>query len=262
MIFRDLILLIALLTSVAQVAPLNSLTPGVVCEPCADGAFAQKAALDPSGFDSFYKLSLPKPVQDKNFYLLSLFQRDRKLRKLLSQNQVLKQLASDKSLALKKAESCDSVDCFDELIRFDAQAIEAVANELRALTNQPDFKLLAKKDLRPSGAFIKYSQQPDAQMLVAAWKDAAAGLNRILSVYCLGKTPRYPAIDKVSFDVSTAAFRDRLKAKTAEINFHKRRCSLNRRLTSLSNCWKSIDVMRPRVTNRWKQERTKLPFRI
>jgi hypothetical protein len=220
MILRDLILSVALSSSgFTQVAPLNSLTPRVVGEPGASVAFGQKTALDTSGFDSAYKLSLPQPVQDKNFYLLSLFQRDRKVRKLLSENLALNQLAGDKSRALKKAESCDSVDCFEELIRFDAPIIEAVANELRALAAQPEFKLLAKRELRPSGVFVKYSQQPDAQMLVAAWKDAAAGLNRILSVYCLGTNPRYPAIDKVSFDVSTKAFRDLLKAKTAEIKF-------------------------------------------
>jgi hypothetical protein len=85
------------------------------------------------------------------------------------------------------------------------------------LANGPEFKLLAKNDMRRSGVFIKHSRLTDAQMLVAAWRDAAAGLNRIFNVYCLGKDPRYPAIDKVSFDVSTPAFRDLLKAKTAEI---------------------------------------------
>ncbi len=44
-------------------------------------AFAEDAALDSSGFDSTYKFSLPKPVQDKTFYLLSLFQETREVRK-------------------------------------------------------------------------------------------------------------------------------------------------------------------------------------
>src|SRR6478672_504602 len=60
-----------------------------------------------SGFDSTYRLSLPKPVQDKNFYLLSLFQRNQGARKLISQNKTLRQLAKDKMLALKKAPGCD-----------------------------------------------------------------------------------------------------------------------------------------------------------
>jgi hypothetical protein len=137
----------------------------------------------------------------------------------LSQNQALKALATAKVSALKKAASCDSVSCFDELVRLDASTIETVAAELEKLAKAPQFKLLAKTDLRPSGVFIKYGQQSDEQMVASAWKDAAAGLNRILNVYCLGKDPRYPAIDKVSFDVSTEAYRDLLKAKTGEIKF-------------------------------------------
>src|SRR6478672_4696937 len=49
-----------------------------------------------SGFDNTYRLSLPKPIQDKNFYLLSLFQRNQGARKLISQNKTLRQLAKDK----------------------------------------------------------------------------------------------------------------------------------------------------------------------
>jgi len=216
---RYSILCIVLLTNAfAQSGALSSRTfSGRELLP--NHAFALKIARDASGFDSDYRLSLPHPVQDKNFYLLSLFQRNRSVRRLLSQNQALKALATAKVSALKKAASCDSVSCFDELIRFDASTIEAVAAELEKLAKAPQFKLLAKTDLRPSGVFIKYGQQSDEQMVASAWKDAAAGLNRILNVYCLGKDPRYPAIDKVSFDVSTEAYRDLLKAKTGEIKF-------------------------------------------
>ena len=131
----------------------------------------------------------------------------------------MKQLAAAKASALKKAGGCDNVGCFDDLIRFDDQTIAAVATELQTLANRPEFKLLAKKDLRPSGVFIRYNNQSDAQMLVAAWKDAANGMNRILSVYGLGEDPRYKDIDRVSYDVSTETYRKLLKAKIAEIKF-------------------------------------------
>src|ERR1041384_3357417 len=122
-------------------------------------AFAGKTAIETSGFDSTYKLSLPKPVQDKNFYLLSLFQRTAAVRGLLSQNKTLKQLVADKASALKKAARCNDVQCFDELMRFEPATIDAVAAELQTLASRPEFKLLAKKDLRPSGVFIRYNDQ-------------------------------------------------------------------------------------------------------
>lgn len=185
------------------------------------GAFRERTALEASGFDRNYRLSLPKPVQDKNFYLLSLFQRNPHVRRLLSQNKTLQQLAADKTLALKKAATCNDLGCFDQLIRFDGPTIEVVATALQTLANRAEFKQLAKNDLRPSGVFIKYADQSDVQMVVAAWKDAAWGMNRILSVYGLGKDPRYKAIDKVSYDVSTETYRTLVKTKIEEIKFSK-----------------------------------------
>ena len=73
------------------------------------------------------------------------------------------------------------------------------------------------KDMRPSGAFIKHSRLSDSEMLSAAWRDAANGMNRLLSVYGLGKNPFYKDIDKVSFDVSSDEYRRLLKAKLREI---------------------------------------------
>ena len=92
-----------------------------------------------------------------------------------------------------------------------------MAYQLRILGKRPEFKKLVRKDMRPSGAFIKYSQRPDSEMLVAAWKDAANGINRVLSVYGLGKNPFYKDIDRVSFDVSSEGYRGLVKAKLAEI---------------------------------------------
>jgi hypothetical protein len=221
MMLRKVVLFVVLITSVfVQNAAFSSSSSHGVYELRADSAsHASDQKVDASGFDRDYKLSLPKPVQDKNFYLLSLFQRKPAVRIVLSQNKALKQLAAAKASALKKAASCDNVGCLDQLIRFDGPTIEAVATALHTLANRREFKLLAKKDLRPSGVFIRYNNQSDPQMLVAAWKDAANGMNRILSVYGLGGNPRYKDIDRVSYDVSTETYRRLLKAKVAEIKF-------------------------------------------
>jgi len=220
MILRNLVLSVVLSASAfVSNAHLPATSFHSLRELRTSNSTEQTAARVSSGFDSSYQLSLTRPVQDKNFYLLSLFQRNASIQRLLSQNKALKQLAAAKAAALKKAANCNDVGCFDQLIRFDGPTIEAVAAELQTLANKPEFKLLAKKDLRPSGVFIKYNDQSDAQMLVAAWKNAATGMNRILSVYGLGKEPRYKDIDKVSYDVSGESYRKLLKAKLAEIKF-------------------------------------------
>ena len=152
-------------------------------------ALAQNAAPTPSGFDSTYKLTLRNPVQDKNFYLLSLFQQNPEVGKLLRQNPVLKKLSRERRQALTMAANCDDVGCFDRLFRLSGPTIETVTTELKVFGRHPEFKKLVMKDLRPSGAFIKYSQRSDAEMLVAAWRDAANGMYRLLRVDGVGTHP-------------------------------------------------------------------------
>ena len=214
-----LILILVLLTaaSVVQNAPLVSPSSAGIVESSTSTSFPQKAGLNPPGFDSTYKLTFRNQVQDKNFYLLSLFQRDPEVGRILRRNRVLKTLAKNKTQALGVAANCGDVGCLDRLFRLNGPNIERVASELRTLSRRPEIKRLVAKHMRPSGAFIKYSQQTDSAMLVAAWKDAANGMNRLLSVYGLGKNPYYKDIDRVSFDVSNEAYRALLTAKLAEI---------------------------------------------
>jgi DUF218 domain len=208
MMFRHLILSFVLLANPALATRAQL--------PAAAFPVAQAAALNPP-FDPSYKLKFQNAVQDKNFYLLSLFQRDPAVRRILRQSPVLKKLANVQRQNLRMAASCNDVECYDRLFRLSGPTIEMVARELAVLARQPAFKRLAAKDLRPSGTFIRYNPQSDSELFVAAWKDAGNGLNRLLRVYCLGKDPYYKDIDRVSFDVASDEYRKLLKTKTAAI---------------------------------------------
>src|SRR5688572_8005719 len=111
---RQLILSLVLLTntSVPQSAPLISLRADT---SLARTSFAQKARLNPSGFDPTYKLEFRNPVQDKNFYLLSLFQRRPEVGRILRRNSVLRRISNQRIQALRLAAKCDDVNCFDRL---------------------------------------------------------------------------------------------------------------------------------------------------
>ncbi|HKO62363.1 MAG TPA: YdcF family protein [Pyrinomonadaceae bacterium] len=216
---QRLILSVFLLTNTAfgQSAQLISSTSAGTYKPFTSSSFTQRAELNSSGFDPAYKLEFRNAVQDKNFYLLSLFQRQPEVGRLLRRNPVLKRLSNQRVQALRVAAHCDDVGCFDRLFRFSDPTIERVATELRILIRHPEFRKLVRKDMRPSGAFIKHGKETDSEMLIAAWKDAANGMNRLLSVYGLGKDPFYKDIDRVSFDVSSAEYRGLLKTKLGEI---------------------------------------------
>jgi hypothetical protein len=222
MTLRRLILSAVLLTNTLIVpnAQPNSSSPASTFKLLTNTSFAQNAELNSSGFDSSYQLTLRNAVQDKNFYLLSLFQQNPEVRKLISEDKALRKLSNDKRQASRMAVNCNEVGCFDRLFRFSGPTIETVATKLKPLAKRPQFKMLVK-DMRRSGAFIKYSRQSDAEMLMAAWKDAANGINRLLRIYCLGKDPFYKDIDRISFDVSSEAYRKLLKLKMTEIKFSK-----------------------------------------
>lgn len=217
--FRQLLLCFVLVTntSFAQNAAFNSSGFDSSSQSLISTSFAQSAAgLNSSGFDRTYKLTLRNPVQDKNFYLLSLFQQNPEVQKLIRGNRILKKLGNEKLQALRMAANCNDVSCMDQLLRLSGPTIETAANELATMAKRPQFKILLK-DMRRSGVFVKYSGQSDAAMLVAAWKDAANGMNRLLRVYGLGKDPFYKNIDKVSFDVLSEEYRKLLQVQIAEI---------------------------------------------
>src|SRR6266567_6516036 len=157
MMLRHLLLSFVLLTntSFAQRAALNSSGFESTYSLLTNASFVQQAALNSSGFDPTYKLTLRNAVQDKNFYLLSLFQRHPEIRRLLSGNKALKKLANDKLQALSIAANCNDVGCFDQALRLSGPTIEMVATELEVLAKDLKFKTLAT-DMRRSGAFIKY----------------------------------------------------------------------------------------------------------
>jgi hypothetical protein len=60
--------------------------------------------------------------------------------------------------------------------------------------------------LRASGMYVRYDSLAGDEMLQRAWSDCVRGMNRIVDVYGLGKAPRYPAIDSVTYDPKTPVY--------------------------------------------------------
>jgi len=81
---------------------------------------------------------------------------------------------------------------------------ENIANRLATLVEQePAIKMLVQQHMRPSGMFIKYHENSDAELLKKAWIDVCKGMAFIIDTYGKGKKGRYPKIDSVSYDVNS-----------------------------------------------------------
>ena len=148
-------------------------------------------------------LPLKFPVQDKNFYLLSLLQNDLPAKKSLMSSKVLRQLFDKKRNTLTQIfekRQTEGLPGITEL-GFTEEEISAASKELaRLYQTDGDIRRLVDGPLRASGMYQKYSADPGERLLTQAWRDCALGLNNILSVYGLGNTGRSPDIDSMSYD--------------------------------------------------------------
>lgn len=144
-----------------------------------------------------------KPVQDKNFYLLSLFERTPNVKSALLADPALASLADTKRRALSgSVNSCEpKAACYAAALRFTDAEVAKAADTLAALyrTNAA-LRSMVDGPLRSSGMFQRYHSMSGEAMLVRAWKDAAAGMNNLIDVYGTGAKPRYPEIDSITYD--------------------------------------------------------------
>ncbi|NYT42892.1 YdcF family protein [Sphingomonas sp. R-74633] len=156
------------------------------------------------------------PVQDENFYLLTLLTRLPEYRAAILVSPRLNRIKADRAQRIAAAlTSCgaESAKCRIDAMLWQPQEIDAIGD---ALASDPRIAGIAARHLRPSGAFQLHAAKDDAGLLRAAWVDAAAAMNRIYRVYGLAEAPRYPKIDSGDFKPDDPAF-GRLLAEGMDI---------------------------------------------
>jgi DUF218 domain len=154
-------------------------------------------------------LLLTAPVQDKNFFLLSLFERTRAVSNAIGSDAELKDVLRVKRDALHNAATvCKAdIDCLTANLRFTEEEILRTANALRRLyRTDPALREMADGALRDSGSYVRYQAKEGDALLAAAWLDAANSINHIIDVYGRGVAPRYPDIDSLAFDVKSQGY--------------------------------------------------------
>ena len=161
---------------------------------------------------------LEAPVQDKNFYLLSMLERMPDVRDAVKTEPTLARIAAERLAALDKAaKTCHlDLDCYAAGFEWsDAQANDASHALAGLYRTSPAVRRMADGPLRDSGMYVRYQSLAGNQLLEHAWADCIHGINRIIDVYGLGKAPRYPAIDSITYDVKSDAWRHIVQNLTA-----------------------------------------------
>lgn len=174
-------------------------------------------------------LALHAPLQDKDFYLLSILQADSQARPALIADKALEQIGAERQrflvLSLRICKG-DAV-CTMKAFLWTDEEIHAVSFALaRLYQDNASVRKMVEQTLRPSGAYVLYQKQSGDQLLVNAWEICARGLNDVISVYGQGNAPRYPAIDSISFDVHSADFQQRIAALATQLSADSAAASL------------------------------------
>jgi hypothetical protein len=183
-----------------------------ICFSCLAAALALCARLY-SGHSAVEPLRAPihwkSAIQDKNFYALSLIEQDAAVRGLVQSDEQLAQVTSGKRAALEKAvASCGAeLGCYAGAMRWTQAEIDVVMSRLKSLyRSEEEVRHMVDGSVRDSGLFIRHRDMSGENLLAEAWLDAAQAMNRIVDVYGLGRNPRYPEIDAVSYDVKSERY--------------------------------------------------------
>ncbi|WP_298733104.1 YdcF family protein [uncultured Chitinophaga sp.] len=161
-------------------------------------------------------------VQDKNFYLLTLFEQEPALQKAIRGNKALQQYQVYPERAAKIAKGCPNASCFAASLVFSDQQIIAIGQILQDMYNrQPAFRETLQRHLRPSGVFMRYASMPEDKLLAQRWKEEAYGLNYVLTAYTQNKGLRYPKIDSAAYDVRSADYTKEVRKRWVQTSARK-----------------------------------------
>lgn len=166
-------------------------------------------------------VALHSPVQDKNFYLLSMLERSAAVRQVAKADPTLAALTEAKRASLERAvSSCGAdLECYAAAMKWSDAESSTAAQALRGLYEQSHaLKRLVDGPLRASGMFQRDHDQPGEELLSRAWLDAARGINNIIDVYGIGKAARYPAIDSVTYDLKSDSYRNMVRLAAAVLD--------------------------------------------
>lgn len=136
----------------------------------------------------------------KNFPLLNRLQNDKQLKALVLKNKTFRRQAQHQRQRMDQAlKDCNLSSCYATGLQWTQREIETIERELVKLYNHKKAIRILTADLREQKRYALYDSLPDTAFLARAWRDAAAGINRIFNVYVKGEAPRYAKIDSISF---------------------------------------------------------------
>lgn len=161
-----------------------------------------------AGYRSDYQqVSSGSVVQDKNFYVLTLLQKDAKVRAELATEPTLTAIAKRTVNGSDVAQAEGAAQAAARSMIFSDITIMSVRSALmQRFLMSSALQALVNNHLRPSGTYQRLSGRSDAEMLGDAWVEAARGINHVIGQFALDAKISYPKIDSPSYDPNATGY--------------------------------------------------------
>lgn len=174
---------------------------------CVLAMFLFPGCNDKTGFDADYKLlSSGSFIQDKNYYLLTVFHKDANVKKYIKNDDALENLCIEREgLFRSAAQNCagDSNCCASALLFSEDQTSQISDDLCRVFARPLPSYTLIKKHMRPSGLFQLHAANADDQFLKDSWLDTIQGLQIAFDSYARTLAPE--TLDKIMKEVDASS---------------------------------------------------------
>lgn len=154
-------------------------------------------------------LSSGNLVQDKNFYILTLFQKQEDIKNILLKSNAFNQFVEEKNNLLRRDLKESNNLSYLKDIMFSAQDVVQIKSSLGDAfsKNKSAFKNLTTNHLLPSQYFNRFEGEGDSVFLLNVVEQALYGLNNIYKVYGFGLKGKFSEIDSASYDIKSENYR-------------------------------------------------------
>lgn len=159
-------------------------------------------------------------VKDRNFYWTTIIEKSGETVNVLKENEALSNFLETAKNRLNSVLAQDNpvATQYAEALSFTNNDRVLIANAIAKVSAKSEFVDITEKHIQPSGAFNRFAEITDRTHLHRLIvEEVLLGINHIIDVYVAGNDPRYPELDRVSYNVNSESYRTKLKDLATDI---------------------------------------------
>jgi hypothetical protein len=164
-------------------------------------------------------------VKDRNFYWTTLVENDPSISSFIKNDGVLSTYLETAKQRLSGIANQSNVTAaqYANALKFSDNERVAISTAVKKVVedNASSFISFSNTHIGPSGAFNHYQEITNvARLNQLIVEKMLIGINQIIDTYAAGIDPKYPDVDRVSYDVTSAQYKLLLKNLVSDLNIN------------------------------------------